>query len=56
MVITLRFAIPAILAAAAVAGCFSYFAAPPARVETDVRLQPAVLYSLAPRHAGINTY
>ena len=46
--VTLRFAIPAILAAAAVAGCFSYFAAPPARVETDVRLQPALLYSLAP--------
>ena len=50
---TLRFAIPVILAAAAVAGCFSYFVAPPARVETDVRLSdvrlpPAVLYSTGP--------
>ena len=51
--VTLRFAIPAILAAAAVAGCFSYFVTLPVWVETDarlsdVRLPPAVLYSLAP--------
>ena len=46
--VTLRFAVPAILAAAAMAGCFSYFVAPPARVETDVRLPPAVLYSTGP--------
>jgi hypothetical protein len=46
--VNLRFAIPTILAAAAVAGCFSYFVAPPAPVETDVRLPPAVLYSTGP--------
>ena len=45
---SLRFAVPAILAAAAVAACFSYFVDPPARVETDVRLPPAVLYSTGP--------
>ena len=31
--VTLRFAVPVILAAAAVAACFSYFVDPPARVE-----------------------
>jgi hypothetical protein len=51
--VTLRFAIPAILAAAAVAGYFSYFVAPPAPVEaderlSDVRLPPAVLHSTGP--------
>jgi hypothetical protein len=51
--VTFRFAIPAILAAAGVAGCFSYFATLPAWVETDarssdVRLPPAVLYSTGP--------
>jgi hypothetical protein len=46
--VTLRFAIPAILAAAAVAGCISYFVTTPERVEADLRLPPAVLYSLAP--------
>jgi hypothetical protein len=46
--VTLRFAIPAILAAAAVAGCISYFVATPERVEADVRLPPAVLYSTGP--------
>jgi hypothetical protein len=46
--VTLRFAVPAILAAAAVAGCFSYFVAPPAPVEADLRLPPAVLYSTGP--------
>jgi hypothetical protein len=51
--VTLRFAIPAILAAAAVAGYFSYFVAPPAPAEaderlSDVRLPPAVLYSTGP--------
>jgi hypothetical protein len=46
--VTLRFAVPAILAAAAVAGCFSHFVATPKRVEADVRLPPAVLYSTGP--------
>jgi hypothetical protein len=49
---SLRFAVPAILAAAAVAACFSYFVDPPARVETDVRLPPAVLYSTGPNARG----
>ena len=47
-----RFAVPAILATAAAAGCFSYFViiSLPARFETDarlldVRLPPAVLQS-----------
>ena len=52
--VTLRFAVPAILAAAAAAACFSYFVTPPARVETDVRLPPAVLYSTGP-HARAST-
>jgi hypothetical protein len=47
--VTLRFAFPAILAAAAVAGCFSYCVAPPAaRVEAGQRLPPAVRYSTGP--------
>ena len=41
--VTLRFAVPAILAAAAAAGCFTYFVTPsPARVEADQRLPPTV--------------
>ena len=50
--VTLRIAVPAILATAAVAGCLSYFViiTLPARFETDarlleVRLPPAVLES-----------
>jgi len=47
--VALRFAVPAILAAAAAAGCFIYFVTPPsARVEADQRLPPAVLYSRGP--------
>jgi len=53
--VTLRFAVPAILATAAAAGCFSYFiiVSLPARFKTDarlldVRLPPAVLYSPSP--------
>ena len=47
--VTLRFVVPAILAAAAAAGCFVYFVTPPpARVEADQRLPPAVLYSRGP--------
>ena len=39
--VTLRFAVPAILAAAAAAGGFTYFVTPsPARVEADPRLPP----------------
>ncbi|MGA8590150.1 MAG: hypothetical protein WB803_12835 [Pseudolabrys sp.] len=41
--VTLRFAVSAILAAAAAAGCFTYFVTPsPARVESDQRLPPTV--------------
>ena len=54
--VPLRFAIPAILATAAGAGCFSYFVivSLPARFETnarllEVRLPPAVLDSSSPR-------
>jgi hypothetical protein len=50
--VTLRIAVPAILATAAAAGCFSYFViiTLPARFATDarlldVRLPPAALYS-----------
>ena len=51
--VTLRFAIPATLAAATVAGCYTYFVTQPAWVEADaplpaVRLPPAVLYSTGP--------
>ena len=47
--ISLRLAVPAVLAAAIVAGCFTYFVTPPpARVEADQRLPPAVLYSRGP--------
>jgi hypothetical protein len=47
--VALRYAVPAILAAAAAAGCFIYFVTPPsARVEADQRLPPAVLYSRGP--------
>ena len=53
--VTLRFAVPAILATAAAAGGFSYFVTVslPARFEADarlldVRLPPAVLYSPSP--------
>jgi hypothetical protein len=53
--VTLRIAVPAILATAAAAGCFSYLViiTLPARFETDVRLlevrlPPAALYSPSP--------
>jgi len=38
--IRLRLAVPAVLAAAAVAGWFTYFVTPPARVESEQRLPP----------------
>ena len=41
--ISLRLTVPAILASAAVAACFTYFVTPPAaRVEADQRLPPPV--------------
>jgi hypothetical protein len=42
--ISLRLAVPAVLVAAAVAGCITYFVtlAPPKPVEADQRLQPTV--------------
>ena len=46
--ITLRLAVPAVLAAAAVAGCFTYFVTPPARVDADQRLPPTVPNLLGP--------
>ena len=52
---SLRFAVPAILAAAAVAACFSYFVAPACtrrNVAIHVRLPPAVLYSTGPNARG----
>jgi hypothetical protein len=39
--ISLRLAVPVVLVAAAVAGCFNYFATPPPPVEADQRLPPA---------------
>jgi hypothetical protein len=40
--ISLRLAVPAILVAAAVAGCFTYFVTPPPPVEAAQRLPPTV--------------
>ena len=40
--ISLRLAVPVVLTAAAVAGCFTYFATRPSPVETDQRLPPTV--------------
>ena len=40
--INLRLAVPAILAAAALAACFTYFVTPPAPVEADQRSMPTV--------------
>jgi hypothetical protein len=39
--ISLRFAVPALLIAAAVAGCFTYFVSRPPPVEADQPLPPA---------------
>jgi len=51
--ISFRLAVPAVLAAAAVAGCLTYFVTPPpARMEADRRLPPAVLYSRGPDTAA----
>ena len=40
--IALRLAVPVVLAAAIIAGCLTYFVAPPTQVEANQRLQPAV--------------
>ena len=40
--IDLRLAVPAILAAAAVAGCFTYFVTPPARVAVEPPQRPTM--------------
>jgi hypothetical protein len=40
--VSLRLAIPVILVAAAVAGCFTYFVTPPPLVEADQRLRPTL--------------
>jgi hypothetical protein len=40
--ISLRLAVPVVLVAAAVAGCFTYFVTPPPPVEADQRLRPTL--------------
>ena len=40
--ITLRLAVPAVLTAAAVAACVTYFVSPPAQVKADQRSQPTL--------------
>ena len=40
-VISLRLAVPAVLVAAALAGCFTYFVSPPLPVEADQQSPPA---------------
>jgi hypothetical protein len=55
--ISLRLFVPAILVAAAVAGCFTYFVAPPTttqKVEVDQRLPPTVL-NMTPPDTGTPT-
>jgi hypothetical protein len=55
--VTLRFAVPAILATAAAAGCFSYFVivALPARFEADARLFGVRLPPAVPNSPSANT-
>jgi hypothetical protein len=50
-VISLRLAVPVVLVAAAVAGCFTYFVTPLPRVETDQRLPPTALDMIGPDRA-----
>jgi hypothetical protein len=40
-IISWRLAVPAVVGAAVLAGCFTYFVAPPLPVESDQRLPPA---------------
>jgi hypothetical protein len=49
--ISLRLAVPAVLVAAVVAGCFTYFVTPPPRVETDQRLPPTAPEMIGPDRA-----
>jgi|SRR5450759_3658955 hypothetical protein len=55
--ISLRLAVPAVLIAAAVAGCITYFvtAAPPQPVEADRRLAPTVPNVTHRADSGIST-
>jgi hypothetical protein len=48
----LRLAVPAVVAAAALAGCFTYFVTAPPRVDTDQRL-PATMPTLTDRTAPV---
>lgn len=52
--IRLRLAVPAVLAAAAVAGCLTYFVAPTARVEAD-HPSPPIAPELTVPDAGAST-
>ena len=52
---SLRLAVPAILAAAAVAGCFTYFVTQPAQVAADQRSPPTVSNVTGPPDSGIPT-
>jgi hypothetical protein len=54
--INFRLAVPAVLVAAAVAGCFTYFVTPPSppRLEVDQRLPP-ILPDLKGPHTGTPT-
>jgi hypothetical protein len=46
--IGLRLAVPAVLVAAAAAGCFTYFVTPPPPVEADQRLPPTAPHMTGP--------
>jgi hypothetical protein len=46
--ISLRFAVPAVLIAAAVAACFTYFVTPPPTLEADQLLPPTVPHLKGP--------
>jgi hypothetical protein len=56
-VISLRLAVPAVLVAAAVAGCITYFLipTPPQPVEADQRLPPTVVNVTARSDRGTST-
>ncbi len=53
--ISLRLAVPAILAAAAAAGCFTYFVTQPAQVAADQRSPPPVSNVTGPPDSGTPT-
>ena len=54
---SLRFAIPTVLVAAAVAGCITYFVTPtpPQRVEADQKLPPTVPHVTGRPNSGISS-